>query len=136
MPVLLHAHVALFLLVIIDVVYVNSVRFKHIDSSCQFLEINHRGCNLNFLKLKQLLTDGDAVSNPGPTQNDCKSPVGHPKKIKAFKGTAKKCDLSENNVNVANVPTVQNCFFNTIQPVSLDIIKPWSVTCLNILESL
>ena len=27
-------------------------------------------------------------------------------------------------------------FFNTIQPVSLDIIKPWSVTCPSTLESL
>ena len=54
-------------------------------------------------------------SNPGPTQNDCKSPVGHPKKIKVFKGTAKKCHLSENNVDVARGPKVQNCFFNTSQ---------------------
>ena len=28
------------------------------------------------------------------------------------------------------------CFFNTIQPVSLDIIKPWSVTCPSTPESL
>ena len=27
-------------------------------------------------------------------------------------------------------------FFNTIQPVSLDIIKQWSVTCSSTLESL
>ena len=40
-----------------------------------------------------------------------------------FKGTAKKYDLSENNVNVANDLKVQNYFFNTIQPVSQDIIK-------------
>ena len=66
---------AVFLLVTIDVVYINSVRFKHIDSSCHFLELNYRGYNLNFLKLKQLLVDGDVESNPGPTQNDCKSPV-------------------------------------------------------------
>ena len=122
LPILLHAFFALFMLVTIDVVYVNTVRFKYIDSSCHFLELNYRGCNLNFLKLKQLLIDGDIESNPGPTQNDCKSPVGHPKKIKEFKGTAKKCDLTENKVNVANDPEVQNCFFNTIQPVSLDII--------------
>ena len=97
------------------------MRFKHIDS-CHFLELNYGGYNRNFLKLKQLLIDGDIESNPGPTQNDCESPVGHPKKIKEFKGTAKKCDLTENKVNVANDPEVQNCFFNTIQPVSLDII--------------
>ena len=53
-----------------------------------------------------------------------------------FKGTEKKCDLSENNVNVASDLRVQNCFFDTIQPVSVDIIKPWSVTSPNTLESL
>ena len=53
-----------------------------------------------------------------------------------FKGTAKKCDLSENNVNVASGSKLQSCFFNTIKPVSLDIIKPWSVTCPSTLESL
>ena len=53
-----------------------------------------------------------------------------------FKGTEKKCDLSENNVNVASDLRVQNCFFNTIQPVGVDIIKPWSVTSPNTLESL
>ena len=124
------------MLVTIDVGYVNAVRFKDIDSSCHSLELNYRGYNLNFLKLKQLLVDGDVESNPGPTQNDCKSPVGHPKKIKVFKGTAEKCDLTENKVNVASDPKVQNCFFNTIQPVSLDIIKPWSVTCPSTPESL
>ena len=61
-------------------------------------------------------------SNPGPTQNNCKSPVGHPKKIKMFKGTAKKCDLSKNNFNVAVDPKVQNCFVNIVRPVILDII--------------
>ena len=103
---------ALFMLVTIDVVYVNTVRFKHIDYSCHFLELNYRGYNLNFLKLKQLLIDRDIESNPGPTQNDCKSSVGHPKKIKLFKGSAKKCDD-------ASDPKIQNCFFqynSTSQP--------------------
>ena len=72
----------------------------------------------------------------GTYTNDCKSPVGLPKKIKVFEGTAKKCDLTENKVNVASDPKLQNCFFNNIQPVSLDIIKPWSVTCPSTLESL
>ena len=62
---LLHALFALFLLITIDFVYVNSVRFKHIDSSCHFLELNCRVYNLNFLKLKQLLIDGDIESNSG-----------------------------------------------------------------------
>ena len=118
------------MLVTIDAVYVNTARFKHIDS-CHFLELNYRGYNLDFLKLKQLLTDGDVESNPGPKQNDCKSPVGRPKKIKAFKGTAEKCDLTENKVNVASDPKV-HCFFNTIQPVSLDIIKQCQLLALGL----
>ena len=89
------------MLVTTDIVYVNTVRFKHIDSSCHFLELNYRGYNLNFLKLKQLLIDGDIESNPGPTQNDCKSSVGRPEKI----------NLSENKINIAIDPKVQNCFF-------------------------
>ena len=79
LPILLHVYFALFLLVIINVVYVNSVRFKHIDTSCHFIELNYRGYNLNFLKLKQLLIDADIESNPGPTKNNCRSPVGCPK---------------------------------------------------------
>ena len=79
LPILLHVYFALFLLVIINVVYVNSVRFKHIDTSCHSIELNYRGYNLNFLKLKQLLIDADIESNPGPTKNNCRSPVGCPK---------------------------------------------------------
>ena len=83
--------------------------------------------NLNFLKFAQLLIDGDLESNPGPTQNNCKSPRGRPKKIGVFKGTAKTFDLSGNiNFNVASYPKVHNVFFNTIQPLSLNNIKPWS----------
>ena len=90
LPILLPALSALFLLVTIDVVYVKSVmRFKHINSSCHFLELNFKGYSFNFLKLKQLLIDGDIESNQGPSKNHCKSPVGCPKKIKAFKGTGK-----------------------------------------------
>ena len=135
LSILLHDIFALFMLVTIDVVYVNTVRFKRIDSSCHFLELDYIGYNLNFLKLK-LLLDSDVESNPGPTQNDCKYPVGHPKKIKVFKGTAKKFDLTEIKVHVASDLKVQNCFVNKIQPVSLDIIKPCSVTCPSTLESL
>ena len=65
------------MLVTVDVVYVNTVRFKHIDSSYHFLELNSRGYNLNFLKLKQVLIDGDVESNLGPTQNEC--PIWVPK---------------------------------------------------------
>ena len=58
----LHAVFALFLLVTIDVVYVRSMKFKHVDFLCHFFELNYRGLNLNFLKLK-LLTDGDTVKS-------------------------------------------------------------------------
>ena len=79
----------------------------HIDCFSHFLELNYRGLNLNFLKLAQPLIDGDVESNPGPTQNDCKSPHGCPKKIRVFKGTTKKFDLSENiNVNIASYSKV------------------------------
>ena len=78
LPILLHALFALFILVTIDVVYVNSVRFKHIDSSCHFLELNYRGLSVNFLKLKQLLIDGDIESHLVPTEDDFKSPVDRP----------------------------------------------------------
>ena len=50
-------------------------------------------------------------SNLGPSHNGCKSPVGRQKKIKGFSGTAKKCDVSENNVNAASGPKIQKIFF-------------------------
>ena len=62
--------------------------------------------------------------------------LGAQRKLKCLKEQPKKCNLTENKVNVASDSKVQNCFFNTIQPVSLDIIKPWSVTCPSTLESL
>ena len=43
---------------------------------------------------------------------------------KKNKGTPKKFDFRENsNFNVANYPKVQNVFFSTIKPLSLNIIK-------------
>ena len=124
-------------MVAFDVVCLKLVRLKHIDCFSHFLELIYRGLNLDFLKLTQLLIDGDIESNLGRTQNDCKSPHGHPKKIKVFKGTPTKFNPSENsNVNVASYPKVQNVFFNTIQPLSLNNIKPWSVTCPRTAESL
>ena len=128
----------MFVFVTFDVVYLKSVRLKHSDCSSHFRDVNYRGLNLNFLRLAQLLTDVDVESNPGPTQNGCKSPRGREiKKIKVFKGTPKTFDLSKSsNVNVARSPKVQNVFLNTIQPLSLNNIKPWSVTCPSTLESL
>ena len=58
--------------------------------------MNYRGLSLNFLKLAQLLIDGDVESNPGSAQNDCTSPSGRLKKIRVFKGTTKTFDFSEN----------------------------------------
>ena len=75
--------------------------------------------------VKKLFIDDDKESHPWLTQNSCKSPVGCPNKIKRLEGTEKKYDL---NVNIASGTKVQNCFLNTIQPVSLDIIKPCSGT--------
>ena len=97
LSIILHVHFTLFRLVTVDVVYIKSVRFKHINSSCHFLGLNYdlTGYNLNVVRLKQLLIDVDIESNPGPTQTDCKFLVGRPKKIKVFKETAKKCDLTE-----------------------------------------
>ena len=59
LQILFRALFALFLLVAIDVVYINSVRLKNIDFSCQFIELHYRWYNLNFLKLRQLDLDGD-----------------------------------------------------------------------------
>ena len=65
-PIPLYVVCALFLLVTADV-YLNSVRFKHIDSSCHFLELSYRGLNHKFLKLAQLLNNVDIESNSEPT---------------------------------------------------------------------
>lgn len=61
-----NAFIAIFVLALFGVVYVKSVRFKHIDCSCHFLELKYRGLNLDFLNLLQLLIDGDIKLNPGP----------------------------------------------------------------------
>ena len=81
---------ALFMLVTIDVVYVNTVRFKHIDSSCYFFQLNCRGYNL---KLKQLLIDGDIESNPGPTQMIVNLQLGSQRKLKCLKEQQKSVIL-------------------------------------------
>ena len=78
--------------------------------------MNYRGLNFNFLKLAQLLINGDTESNPGPTQNDCKFLRDRSKKVQVFKGTPNKCDLSQKTTfNFVSDPKVQNIFFNAIQ---------------------
>ena len=115
-----------------DVAYVNSVWFKNNDCSWHYLELNYRGLNLNFLKLAQILIDGDIESNPGPPK---KYPNGCSKNVKVSIGTPKMCDFIENiNFIVASSDLkIQNSFWN--QPVNLNIIKPWSVTCPSTMES-
>ena len=104
---------AIFVLVTVDVVCVKSVRLKHIDCLYHFLQLNYRGL------LAQILIYGDKESNQGPTQNDFKSLYGRSKKMKVFKGTLKKFDLSENsNISVSSDRKVQNIFFNTILSLS------------------
>ena len=84
-----------------------------------FFELNYQGLNLNFVELALLLIDVDTESNPGSRQNDCKSSLRQPKKIK-----------------ITSYSKVQNVFFNKMQPLSLNNVRPWSVTCSRIVESL
>lgn len=54
-----------------------------------------------------------------------------------FKGTPNKCNLIGKIIfNVVSGQKVQNIIFKAVQPVSLNIIKPWSVACPDIIESL
>ena len=86
----------------------------------------------SFLKLKQLIIDGDVETKPGPTQNTVgKSPMkGRPNKSKGFRGTPikqKKCDEVQNidfnissNARDINIPLgllnlgENVCFFNSV----------------------
>ena len=127
---LLHAIFALFILVTIDAVYVNSVSFKHIDSSSHFLELNCIECSILIIS-KQLFIDGDIETNLGPAQNNCRYQLG----IKYSKKHQKNVILVKTLLLLLLV--IQTYFFfNIIQPVSLDIIHPWSITCSGIVESL
>ena len=96
---------------------------------------------LIFFKLAQPLNDGDVKSNPGFTQmiNLVNFHTTIQRKLKFLKEKIpNKCDLGENiNVNIASDPKTQNVFFfNTTQPFSLNIIKPWSVTWPSFKDSL
>ena len=73
---------------------------KSVGCLCYLLLSNYEGLNLNLIKKRQLLLDGEVESNPGPSQNYCRSPFGRPKKIKVFRGTPKKIDPVSNNVKV------------------------------------
>ena len=84
LPMLLYAFLAILVFVTFDVVCLKSVSLKHCYCLSHFLGLNYTGLNLNFLRLAQLLIDGDIESNPGPTQNDWRSPRGRPKKTKSI----------------------------------------------------
>ena len=87
--------------------------------------------NVSFLKVLELLVDGDVESNPGPTDNIETTPTrgkgrpkGTPKKSKGFRGTPKKIiENSSASINVDNGPiglvNIRNdCFFNSVvQPL-------------------
>ena len=92
--------------------YVNPGGFKNIDYSCHFLILNCRGLNLNFVILAHLLTNGGTMSNPGPTQSNCKPPLRCSNKIKYIK--VKKGNLLE--------ILIQRCrfSFSTIHSVGCD----------------
>ena len=79
---------------------------KHRNSLFKNLELY----NLSFLKLNQLIVDGDVETNPGPVTNRVNNtPIkGRPKKT-GFRGTPKKLKFEK--------------------VVSLDNIAPWSVSC-------
>ena len=47
-----------------------------------FFDLNYRKFNIIFSRLTKLLIDVNMESNPRPSQNDCKSPGGRPKKHK------------------------------------------------------
>ena len=80
-------------------------------------------CDVSFLKVLQLLVDGDIESNPGPTDNVENTPAkgkgrpkGTPKKGKGFRGTPRKIMNALSNVdtdmnapvNISNVNSNQN----------------------------
>ena len=56
---LLYAFLAIFILIAFDFVCLKSVRLKLSDCLSHFLDLNYRGLNLSFVKLVQLLIDGD-----------------------------------------------------------------------------
>lgn len=75
---------AIFVLVAIDVVYLNS-EIQPYRLFMLFFKWNYRRLSCNFVKLAQLLFDCGIESNPGPTQNDFQSSCacqGKPKYLK------------------------------------------------------
>ena len=77
-------------------------------------------CDVSFLKVLQLLVDGDIESNPGPTDNIENTPAkgkgrpkGTPKKNKGFRGTPRKIMNALSNVDTnMNAPVITSCVSN------------------------
>ena len=62
--------------------------------------------------------------------------LGAQRKLKCLKEQQKSVILLKTRLMLLVIQRYRIIFFNTIQPVSLDIIKPWSVTCPSTLEAL
>ena len=103
-----------------------------------FFELNYKGLILNVLQLTCLLIDGDIESNPGPMQNykSCKSPCGRPEKIiiMFLKECQKIIILVRRLMLILLVVQSYKMFFffNTIQPVSLNIISHGQLLALTL----
>ena len=55
--------------------------FLHVDTNSHKLKVDQKLFGWVWSKIGVACHVTDIESNPGATQNDCKSPVGHPKKI-------------------------------------------------------
>ena len=86
--------------------------------------------NVSFLKLAQLLIDGDVESNPGPVTNIVETPKGkgRPKKSsKGFKGKPKKLDFTS--------AVTDNRFMKHQETIQIQDIKPWDQICKSLTSS-
>ena len=99
---------------------------KSVGCLCYLLSSNYGGLNLYLITKRQLLVDDDIESNPGPSQNYHKSPLGHRERIKVFRGTQKIDFVSDNGKvhfsviidETAPLGLANNgenvCFFNSV----------------------
>ena len=78
-----------------------------------------------------MLIDLDIDSNPLSIQKYQYTPS------KVFKGTPKnEIFYKKNNINVANDPKMEDLLPKIIQPITLNIIRPWSPRCSSTVEFL
>ena len=65
--------------------------YKYIDEHHEEIMEQIECYDVSFIELLLLLLDGDIESNPGPVQNNVKTPgKGRPKKVKGMRGAPKK----------------------------------------------